>query len=165
MLPCGRRAATASGIRVNVLLTTTLERLQPELERLAAGRHGDPDHVLGCQRHGVRGVVVVCRPGAVRGRLHRRRDLVRFRDTALFLWAGRAESLAERYRSTWEDAGGGLHESCDPYSFALLTPAALLERHAAGSGDEALHASVRSPSGTTASTACASRPGRHAPGP
>ncbi len=140
MLPCGWRAATASAIRVNLLLATTLERLEPELERLAAGRHGDPDRVLGCRPQGARSVVVVCRPGAVRARLNRRRDLVRFRDTALFVWAGRAHSLPERYRISWEDAAGGLHESCDPYSFALLTPVALLERHGSGTGDEALHA-------------------------
>jgi 1,4-alpha-glucan branching enzyme len=140
MLPCDRRAATAVGIRVNLFLSTSIERLAPELELLAAGRHGDPGAVLGCRRHGARGVVVVCLPGAVRARLHRRRDFVRFRDSAFFVWAGRSESLPERYRLSWEDAAGGLHESFDAYAFALLTPGAALERHRHGTGDDAAKA-------------------------
>jgi len=137
MLPCDRRAATGSGTRVNLFLATTIERLAPELERLAAGRHADPGSVLGCQRAGSRSIVVVCLPGAVRARLHRRRDFVRYRDSSLFVWAGRAENLPARYRLSWEDADGGLHDGCDPYSFALLTPAGALDRHARGDGDDA----------------------------
>jgi 1,4-alpha-glucan branching enzyme len=140
MLPCDRRAATASAIRVNLFLTNVVERLSPQLALLAAGRHADPGGVLGWHRHGARSVVVVCLPGAVRARLHRRRDFVRFRDSALFVWAGRSDSRPERYRLVWEDAAGGLHESFDPYSFALLTPADALERHARGAGDDAASA-------------------------
>jgi 1,4-alpha-glucan branching enzyme len=137
MLPCDRRAATTAASRVNPFLATTIERLAPELELLAAGRHGDPDRVLGRRSQGARDIVVSCLPGAVRARLHRRRDFVRFRDSALFVWAGRGEALPPRYRVSWEDAAGGLHEGFDPFSFALLTPAALLGRHARGDGDDA----------------------------
>jgi hypothetical protein len=110
MLPCDRRAATASATSVNPFLATIIERLAPELELLAAGRHGDPGRVLGCQHHGARSIVAVCLPGAVRARLHRRRDFVRFAQSSLFVWAGRAENLPARYRLSWEDAAGGLHE-------------------------------------------------------
>jgi 1,4-alpha-glucan branching enzyme len=123
--------------RVNPFLATTLERLAPELALLAAGRHGDPGRVLGRQLQGARAVVVSCLPGAVRARLHRRRDFVRFRDSALFVWAGRGDELPARYRVSWEDAAGGLHEGYDPYCFDSLTPANLLERHARGVGDDA----------------------------
>jgi 1,4-alpha-glucan branching enzyme len=122
---------------VNSFLATTVERLAPELELLAAGRHGDPGRVLGCRQHGVRSVVVVCLPGAIRARLHRRRDFLRYGTSSLFVWAGRADDLPARYGLSWEDAAGGLHESFDPYSFPLLTPAAGLERHARGTGDDA----------------------------
>jgi len=114
MLPRDRHAATALRSIVTPSLASTIERLAPELELLAAGHHGDPGRVLGCRQEGARSVVVVCLPGAVRARLHGRRDLVRFGSSALFVWAGRAENLPAHYRLAWEDAAGGLHAGFDP---------------------------------------------------
>ncbi len=132
-----RRNRGARSIAVSVFLEQLLERLKPDLLRLAAARHGDPGSVLGAHRHGARTVVVVLLPDAVRARLNRRRDLLRYGVSPLFAWSGRSEGLPERYVISWEGAAGDFHETYDPYSFAALTPRAALERFIEGTGVEA----------------------------
>ena len=117
-------------------LAKLLEQLTPDLTALAAARHGAPDAILGRHVHGTRTLVVLLLPGALRARLNRRRDLTRWRDSPLFAWCGRSDGLPPRYRISWEDADGGLHETHDPYSFPLLTPATALARFAQGRGTD-----------------------------
>ncbi len=122
---------------MSAFLEQLLERSAPELERLAAARHGDPASLLGVHRHGARTVAILLLPGAVRARLNRRRDLVRWRDGPLFAWCGRAEGLPERCAISWEDAAGELHETVDPYSFRALSPAERLARFLDGTASDA----------------------------
>jgi 1,4-alpha-glucan branching enzyme len=122
---------------VSVFLEQLLDRLAPDLARLALARHPDPAALLGAHRHGARTVVLVLLPGAVHARLNRRRDLIRWRDSALFGWCGRAEGLPERYVISWEDAAGEFHETHDPYSFGLIGSSAAVARFVGGSDADA----------------------------
>jgi len=123
-------------LAVSIFLEQLLDRLAPELARLALARHADPGTLLGAHRHGARTVVLVLLPDAVRARLNRRRDLLRWRDSAIFGWCGRAEGLPERYVISWEDAAGDFHETHDPYSFELAGSSAAVERFVGGSDAE-----------------------------
>ena len=81
--------------------------------------------------------MIVLLPGAVRARLNRRRDLTRYRGTALFAWTGRAEGLPAPAPLSWEDAAGGVHATWDPYSFPLASPRERLAAFLDGSGSDA----------------------------
>ena len=94
-----RRNGAAHSTAVSVFLEQILDRMAAHLARLAVARHEDPAAVLGAHRHGARTVVIVYLPGAVRARLNRRRDLVRWQDGPVFAWCGRAEGLPEQVRN------------------------------------------------------------------
>ena len=132
-----RRNRGECGTAVSVFLEQLLYRLTPDLARLAAARHGDPASVLGAHRHGARTVVIVLLPDALRARLNRRRDLVRWGGSPLFAWSGRAEGLPRRYVISWENADGDFHETHDPYSFAILSSTGAIDRFVGGAGVDA----------------------------
>jgi 1,4-alpha-glucan branching enzyme len=123
--------------RMNSALTAILERMAPDLERLAQARHGDPFAVLGAHERDGLQVVLVLLPRASAARIERRFDLTRWRDTDLLAWAGRPGEIASPYRVSWIDGRGQLHENYDPYSFPLCLKDEAIARFNGGYGVDA----------------------------
>jgi len=94
-----------------------LERLDADLQHLAAGNHPDPHRALGLHVLEDVAYALLRLPDARHVRIDRRRIVPRVGNTDFFLWTGPANALPERYRLSWIDAQGGLHEQFDPYCF------------------------------------------------
>jgi 1,4-alpha-glucan branching enzyme len=98
-------------------VTNWLAPLSHDLQRIADGRHHDPHAVLGAHEYGGRATVLAFLPSAVQVRLDRRFDMRRFKGTDFFYWRHERTQLPPRYRLSWIDQTGALHEQFDPYSF------------------------------------------------
>jgi len=128
--------ATYATDRMNSALTAILERMAPDLERLAQARHGDPFAVLGAHERDGSQVVLVLLPRATAARIERRYELQRWRDTDLLAWSGRPGEIASPYRLSWLDARGEFHEGYDPYSLPVCLPQAALAHFNGGHGTD-----------------------------
>jgi 1,4-alpha-glucan branching enzyme len=117
---------------VTISFPNTLDELAPELERLSAGRHGDPFAVLGPHLRNGRVVVICHLPDTSAARLDRRYALARWRNSDFFAWEGAAGELASPYLLSWTDGAGRVHERYDAYSFPLCLSDAALSRFNAG---------------------------------
>ena len=104
-------------------MATPAAKLDPELTKIAEGRHHDPFAVLGRLPKGQDVVVRVYMPHVVQVSLvEGERKLTRVEGSDFFEWHGPAAQVPERYRLIWRDDQHREHIAHDPYCYPPQLP-------------------------------------------
>lgn len=103
--------------------TIEKERLQKDIERLAAGRHHDPFEVLGIHQVGKTWEIRVWLPTAESANIEGKIPLGRLEGTDLFIGQvtdKQKATLPQHFKVVWTEADGSEHSMVSPYTFLPL---------------------------------------------